>query len=89
MFITPSITINDYVVVALSLRFGETELLDFTPKDPRLRYLPAIMDSWTSCIVIPANDMSGLLKEVSTEPTSSCMCNGHLHVGELGIEPTS
>jgi len=37
MFITPSITINDYVVVALSLRFGATELLDFTPKDPRLR----------------------------------------------------
>eukprot|EP00286_Rhodomonas_abbreviata_P028232 CAMPEP_0181315084 /NCGR_PEP_ID=MMETSP1101-20121128/15175_1 /TAXON_ID=46948 /ORGANISM="Rhodomonas abbreviata, Strain Caron Lab Isolate" /LENGTH=528 /DNA_ID=CAMNT_0023422245 /DNA_START=168 /DNA_END=1754 /DNA_ORIENTATION=+ len=63
MFLTPSITINDYVVVALSLKFGDIELLDFTPKNPRLRYLPAIMDSGTSCLVIPDNTMNGLLKE--------------------------
>ena len=63
MFITPSITINDYVVVALSLRFGATELLAFTPKDPRLRYLPAILDSGTSCLVIPNTDMGGLVQE--------------------------
>lgn len=63
MFLTPSITVNDYVVVALSLKYGDTELLDFTPKNPRLRYLPAIMDSGTSCLVIPDNTMSGLLLE--------------------------
>jgi hypothetical protein len=38
MLLTPSITINDYVVVALSLKFGTTELLDFVPTNPRLRY---------------------------------------------------
>jgi hypothetical protein len=59
----PSITVNDYVVVSLSLKFGDTELLDFTPKNPRLRYLPAIMDSGTSCLVIPDSTMNGLLTE--------------------------
>eukprot|EP00282_Hemiselmis_andersenii_P034861 CAMPEP_0169453540 /NCGR_PEP_ID=MMETSP1042-20121227/14812_1 /TAXON_ID=464988 /ORGANISM="Hemiselmis andersenii, Strain CCMP1180" /LENGTH=571 /DNA_ID=CAMNT_0009565579 /DNA_START=32 /DNA_END=1747 /DNA_ORIENTATION=- len=63
MFLTPSITVNDYVVVSLSLKFGDTELFDFTPKNPRLRYLPAIMDSGTSCLVIPDSTMNGLLKE--------------------------
>jgi len=62
MLLTPSITINDYVVVALSLKFGNTELLDFVPTNPRLRYLPAIMDSGTSCLVIPDSKLSGLLK---------------------------
>ena len=62
-FSQPSITVNDYVVVSLSLKFGDTELLDFTPKNPRLRYLPAIMDSGTSCLVIPDSTMNGLLTE--------------------------
>jgi hypothetical protein len=62
MLLTPSITINDYVVVALSLKFGNTELLDFVPTNPRLRYLPAIMDSGTSCLVMPDSTLSGLLK---------------------------
>jgi len=62
MLLTPSITTNDYVVVALSLKFGTTELLDFVPTNPRLRYLPAIMDSGTSCLVIPDSTLSGLLK---------------------------
>ena len=62
MLLTPSITMNDYVVVALSLKFGNTELLDFVPTNPRLRYLPAIMDSGTSCLVMPDSTLSGLLK---------------------------
>ena len=63
MLLTPSITINDYVVVALSLKFGTTELLEFVPTNPRLRYLPAIMDSGTSCLVMPDSKLSGLLKK--------------------------
>jgi len=45
LFLTPSISTHDYSVVAVSLMFGGTELLDFVPKDPRFRYVPAIMDS--------------------------------------------
>mmetsp|Transcript_47923 Transcript_47923/g.150321 ORF Transcript_47923/g.150321 Transcript_47923/m.150321 type:complete len:513 (+) Transcript_47923:337-1875(+) len=63
MFLTPSITINDYVVVSLSIKFGSSELLEFTPKNPRLRYLPAILDSGTSCLVIPDSTMNGLVTE--------------------------
>jgi hypothetical protein len=43
MLLTPSITINDYVVVALSLKFGTTELLEFVPTNPRLRCLPMLI----------------------------------------------
>jgi len=45
LFLTPSISTHDYSVVATSLMFGGTELLTFVPKDPRFRYVPAIMDS--------------------------------------------
>jgi len=38
MHIFIRIYIYIYKVVALSLRFGDHELLAFTPKDPRLRY---------------------------------------------------
>jgi hypothetical protein len=62
LLLTPSISKNDYTVVALSLKFGKTELLEFVPSNPRLRYLPAIMDSGTSCLVMPDSRLSGLLK---------------------------
>jgi len=62
LFLTPSISIHDYSVVAVSLKYGETELLDFTPKDPRFRYVPAIMDSGTSCLVMPDSNLNGLVK---------------------------
>lgn len=61
LFLTPSISTHDYSVVAVSLMFGGTELLDFVPKDPRFRYVPAIMDSGTSCLVMPDNNINGLL----------------------------
>ncbi|KAJ1480521.1 aspartic peptidase domain-containing protein [Baffinella frigidus] len=62
LFLTPSISTHDYSVVAVSLMFGGTELLNFVPKDPRFRYVPAIMDSGTSCLVMPDNDINGLLE---------------------------
>lgn len=62
LFLTPSISTHDYSVVAVSLKYGETELLDFTPKDPRFRYVPAIMDSGTSCLVMPDSNLNGLVK---------------------------
>mmetsp|Transcript_13271 Transcript_13271/g.30524 ORF Transcript_13271/g.30524 Transcript_13271/m.30524 type:complete len:585 (-) Transcript_13271:197-1951(-) len=77
MFLTPSITINDYVVVALSLKFGDVELLEFTPKNPRLRYLPAIMDSGTSCLVMPDSTMNGLFKDSPYSKWKSIVQNTH------------
>ena len=62
LFLTPSISIHDYSVVAVSLKYGDVELLDFTPKDPRFRYVPAIMDSGTSCLVMPDSNLNGLVK---------------------------
>uniref|UniRef100_A0A7S0HDJ0 Peptidase A1 domain-containing protein n=1 Tax=Hanusia phi TaxID=3032 RepID=A0A7S0HDJ0_9CRYP len=61
MFLTPSISPHDYSVVAVSLKYGDTELLQFKPTDPRLRYVPAIMDSGTSCLVMPDSDLNGLI----------------------------
>jgi hypothetical protein len=77
MLLTPSITMNDYVVVALSLKFGNTELLDFVPTNPRLRYLPAIMDSGTSCLVMPDSTLSGLLKGSPYGKWKSMVKNTH------------
>jgi hypothetical protein len=42
---------NDFVAVVLSVKYGTTELLQFETKDERLRYLPAMIDSGTSCLV--------------------------------------
>jgi len=63
MFITPSISMTDYVAVAMGLKFGNTDLVTFTSKDKRLQYLPAIMDSGTSCLVMPSTTLGGILKE--------------------------
>merc|ERR1711966_419841 len=61
LFLTPSISTHDYSVVAVSLKYGTEELLEFKPENPRLRYMPAIMDSGTSCLVIPDSNLNGLL----------------------------
>ena len=63
LFLTPSVSVHDYSVVAVSLKYGEAELLDFVPKDPRFRYVPAIMDSGTSCLVMPDSNLNGLVKK--------------------------
>lgn len=63
MFITPSISTSDYVAVALGLKYGKIDLLEFTSTDKKLAYLPAIMDSGTSCLVIPGTTLNGELKE--------------------------
>ena len=61
MFLTPTIAPTDYSVVALSLKYGDNELLDFKSTNPRLRYVPAIMDSGTSCLVMPDSNIGGVL----------------------------
>jgi hypothetical protein len=63
MFLTPTITPTDYSVVALSLRYGDEELLQFKSSNPRMRYVPAIMDSGTSCLVMPDAAIAGVLTD--------------------------
>ena len=63
LFLTPAITTTDYSVVALSLKYNGVELLKFASPDPRLRYVPAIMDSGTSCLVMPDSNLGGALHD--------------------------
>lgn len=60
LFLTPTITTTDYSVVALSLKYGDEELLHFSSDNPRMHYLPAIMDSGTSCLVMPDAPVAGV-----------------------------
>eukprot|EP00960_Hanusia_phi_P041204 754890-Hanusia_phi.AAC.1 len=67
MLYTPSLSSTDFIVGVTSLKYGHpsrsdhTELLKF--KDPTgEEYLPAIMDSGTSCLVMPGDNMDGKLQ---------------------------
>ena len=66
MMYTPSLSPTDFIVGVTSLTYGHpdhgsrTQLLKFT--DPTgEEYLPAIMDSGTSCLVIPGDRLGGRL----------------------------
>jgi len=61
MIFMPSMSMQDYVVVAKSLKFGNQELLQWATPNQRLQYLPAILDSGTSCLVFPDSTLNGLL----------------------------
>ena len=65
MYYTPSLSGTDFIVGVTSLRFGHEEqsaqeLLQFTNPTGG-EYLPAIMDSGTSCLVIPGDRLDGRL----------------------------
>ena len=67
MLYTPSLSPTDFIVGVTSLTYGhprkgsKTQLLKFT--DPTgAEYLPAIMDSGTSCLVIPGSKLDGRLR---------------------------
>lgn len=69
MHYTPSLSATDFIVGVTSVKFGPhmdgfdaaTELLQFT--DPTGgEYLPAIMDSGTSCLVLPGSRLDGRLR---------------------------
>jgi hypothetical protein len=62
MFMTPCISTHDYSVVAMSLRYGDQELIEFKNAPSKgSQYVPAIMDSGTSCLVMPDSDLNGKL----------------------------
>ena len=62
MFMTPCISTHDYSVVAMSLKYGEKELIQFKGSVTKgAQYVPAIMDSGTSCLVMPDSDLNGKL----------------------------
>ena len=75
MFYTPSLSPTDFIVGVTSVKFGKArqgavELLQF--KDPTgAEYLPAIMDSGTSCLVLPGDDLDGRLNNVPFDDFSS------------------
>jgi hypothetical protein len=67
-------------VVLVCCRYGTVDLLEFTSTDKKLAYLPAIMDSGTSCLVIPGTTLNGELKvrpiKLCFAPNSLCTsCN--------------
>jgi len=53
---------SDYVTVGMGIRYGKKHLMEFTSPNSRLHYLPAIMDSGTSCLVMPGSNLGGQLK---------------------------
>jgi len=65
---TPSLSKTDFIVGVTSMTYGKpgagekrTELLQFESPSGG-EYLPAIMDSGTSCLVIPGDTLGGRLK---------------------------
>jgi len=65
MHYTPSLSKTDYIVGVTSVKFGRSahdarELLQFSNPTGG-EYLPAIMDSGTSCLVLPGSHLNGRL----------------------------
>ena len=75
MFYTPSLSPTDFIVGVTSVLFGKSpddaiELLQF--RDPTgAEYLPAILDSGTSCLVLPGDELDGKLSNVPFDDFSS------------------
>jgi hypothetical protein len=68
MWYTPCLSQNDFIVGVTSVRFGHkfegsTELIQFADGADQ-PYLPAIMDSGTSCLVVPGDHLGGKLQNV-------------------------
>jgi len=67
LYFSPTLAPTDFILDVSSLTFGTdeasaVELLNFSPLASS-SYLPAIMDSGTSCLVIPGNTMDGTLSD--------------------------
>ena len=67
MWYTPALASDDFIVGVSSLKFGHRltdsiELLQFSSQSQRNYGAPSIMDSGTSCLVIPADTMGGQLQ---------------------------
>eukprot|EP00287_Rhodomonas_sp_CCMP768_P004017 CAMPEP_0196725490 /NCGR_PEP_ID=MMETSP1091-20130531/7044_1 /TAXON_ID=302021 /ORGANISM="Rhodomonas sp., Strain CCMP768" /LENGTH=568 /DNA_ID=CAMNT_0042067781 /DNA_START=17 /DNA_END=1723 /DNA_ORIENTATION=- len=68
MWYAPSLSRHDFLVGVTSLKFGSgvdssVELLQFTTKSAREYGLPSILDSGTSCLVIPGDTAGGKLQK--------------------------
>jgi len=69
MWYTPALASDDFIVGVTSLKFGDThesavELLQWKSLAQKNYGAPSIMDSGTSCLVIPADSMQGQLSNV-------------------------
>jgi len=69
MWYTPALASDDFIVGVTSLKFGDTqdkafELLKWKSPAQKNYGAPSIMDSGTSCLVIPADSMQGQLSNV-------------------------
>jgi len=69
MWYTTALSADDFIVGTSSLRFGHSkaksvELLQFRSTSQKQYGAPSIMDSGTSCLVIPADNMQGQLANV-------------------------
>ena len=69
MWYTPAMASDDFIVGVTSLKFGDShesavELLKWRSPAQKKYGAPSIMDSGTSCLVIPADQMQGQLSNV-------------------------
>ena len=69
MWYIPAMATNDFIVGVTSLKFGDNEassveLLKFKTEAGRKLGMPAILDSGTSCLVIPGDHGGGALANV-------------------------
>jgi len=69
MWYIPAMSEQDFIVGTTSLKFGKTladsvELLHFRDTSTQKFGAPSIMDSGTSCLVIPADNMQGQLANI-------------------------
>jgi len=69
MWYTPALASDDFIVGVTSLKFGDSqhsavELLKWNSPAQQRYGAPSIMDSGTSCLVIPADHMQGQLSNV-------------------------
>ena len=69
MWYTPALASDDFIVGVTSLKFGDShesavELLKWRSPAQKKYGAPSIMDSGTSCLVIPADQMQGQLSNV-------------------------
>mmetsp|Transcript_51831 Transcript_51831/g.108307 ORF Transcript_51831/g.108307 Transcript_51831/m.108307 type:complete len:146 (-) Transcript_51831:50-487(-) len=89
MWYIPAMSDKDFIVGTTSLKFGKTladsvELLHFNDNHAKQYGAPSIMDSGTSCLVIPADNMQGQLANIPWDDFSKHWDHGKSFWLEIG-----
>lgn len=89
MWYIPAMSDQDFIVGTTSLKFGNSladsvELLKFQDSNTKNFGAPSIMDSGTSCLVIPADNMQGQLSNVPWDDFTKEWAHGKSFWLEIG-----